>query len=439
MNKNKITYSIDMMISDAMLKLQYYGEFCQFVNFKINNGISTCGVSVDLKGMNFHYNEKFIEELEQEEMNFIMIHEIYHLLWDHKSRERRLGYDHELSNIVQDMIINTIIESDIIKRMEEENKREHRNLSFAKVPKDKKTNEIWVLTLPIEYKGKLIYEEMYEWILNEKKKYDEWKSKCKCSKDKKCNCNKHDGKEKCDCGECPISDYLRKIFDRIELGILDFLDCHLPSDIPEEYRRSIIENVKNNLRNRDFESNDILATIGKLNKSKKDYIKDIKIGVSELFGSHKEKSITKRNRRSINGVKGKRKDSYALAVILDVSGSMEGLWEKSLSYVFQNDIVIQLIQIDTKVKSHTTIKNKREMQKIKICGMGGTTISPAIQYVTNNKKLNKLNLLILTDGETDILDFKDFNNKCFILSVNKKCATKNTENCNIKQIIIKDE
>lgn len=434
----KITNSIDQMISDAMLEIQYYGEFCQFINFKKSIRIKTCGVTVDIQGMRFYYNDEFVNGLDQEEMNFIMLHEIFHLLWDHQTRERRCGYDHDLSNMVQDMIINQVINTDIILRMEESNKREHRNLSFAKIPVNKESNKIWVLTMPKEYKGKLIYEDMYEWIFEEKKKYDEWKNNCKCDKDKKCICNRADGKESCECGNCPVSDYLRKLFDQLELGILDFLDSHLPSDMPEDFRKSIIENIKNNLRNSGFETADILSTIGKLTKSKKDYIKSIKICINELFGIHKEKSITKKNRRSINGVKGKKKGAFALSVILDVSGSMESYFEKALSYIFQNDIIVQLLQIDTEVKSHTTVKNKREMQKIKICGLGGTTISPAIQYVVNNKKLKKLNLLILTDGETDILDFRGFNNKCMILSTHKKCETINISGCKIKQIVIKD-
>lgn len=89
---NKITFSIDYMITDAILKLQYYGEFCQFMNFKKTDSIDTCGVNIDLQGMRFYYNVEFLNEITQGEMNFIMIHEIFHLLWDHKSRELRCGF-----------------------------------------------------------------------------------------------------------------------------------------------------------------------------------------------------------------------------------------------------------------------------------------------------------------------------------------------------------
>ena len=421
------------MISDAMLGLQYYGEFCQFINFKNYHAIETCGVKVDLQGMRFYFNEEFVDSLSQGEMNFTMIHEVFHLLWDHQSRTRRGGYDHELSNVVQDMIINEVIKTDIIDKMDHNNKMNKRNLRFAEVPRSKKSNKVWVLEKPEEYKGKMVFEEMYEWIYGEKQKYDEWKSKCKCDKDKNCQCNKSDGKEKCECGDCPVSDYLRDIFDQMEMGIMDWLDKHLPSDLSEDYRKSIIDNVKNNLRNRGLESADILATLDKITKSKKDYIKNIKIGINELFGTYKNKSITKRNRRSIEGVKGKRKESYALNVLLDVSGSMESLFEKALSYIFQNGIKINLVMCDTQVKSHTIIKNKNEFKKIKIVGLGGTELNPGVKYIIGCKELNKLNTLVLTDGICGELDVSGLK-KVLIISNNQKVKVIG----DARQIVIKD-
>lgn len=408
----KIITSVDSMISDAMFKLQFYGEFCQFINFKKHHAIPTCGVRVEISGMQFYFNSDFLDTLTQPEMNFIMLHEIFHLLWEHQARTRRCGYDHELSNIVQDMIINEVIKVDIIERMINTNKKENRNLHFADIPVDRETNKIWVLHKPEEYKGELSYEDMYEWIIIEKEKYDAWKEK----------------KE----GKCPVSDYLRSIFENMEMGILDWLDIHLPDDIPPEYRRSIIEDIKTILENRNLLTKDIQATIDKITRSKKDYIKNIKIGINELFGTYKQKSITKKNRRSIVGIKGKRKDSYALNVMLDVSGSMEGYFGKALSYILQNDIKLNIIQCDTEVKTHTVVTSKSELRKMKIFGLGGTVLQTGINYIIENKKINKLNTLILTDGETDKIDVRKLK-KCMIISHRKKCPIVG----DARQIVIK--
>ena len=432
-NHEKIINSVDVMISDAMLGLQFYGEFCQFINFKQSHGLSTCGVTVDIHGMRFFFNSKFVDDLTQEEMNFVMLHEIFHLLWDHKSRSRRLGYQHEYSNIVQDMIINDVIKTDIVDKMKYHNKKTGRNLNFAEIPIDRETNKVWVLHKPEEYNGVLSFEEMYEWLMIEKEKYDDWKHQCTCDKELDCKCNRMHGKEPCACMDCPVSDYLRKLFDQVEMGILDFLDCHLSDDIPPEYRKSIIDGVKNALKNRGLLTGEIQSTIDKITKSKKDYIKDIKIGINELFGTFKQKSMTKRNRRGIPGVKGKRKDSYALNVMLDTSGSMCDLFEKALSYIFQSDIKINLVMCDTEVKDFIIIKSKIDFKKLKISGLGGTELSPGVDFISNSKELNNLNTLILTDGLCGKLDVTKLK-KCMVISNNKKVDIIG----NARQIVIKD-
>jgi hypothetical protein len=70
-------------------------------------------------------------------------------------------------------------------------------------------------------------------------------------------------------------------------------------------------------------------------------LKEIKRTVSNLiFGTKKEKTIKKPNRKGIQGVKGNRKVKTKINVILDTSGSMGGAstFEKILGYVYQSDI-----------------------------------------------------------------------------------------------------
>jgi len=44
------------------------------------------------------------------------------------------------------------------------------------------------------------------------------------------------------------------------------------------------------------------------------------------------------------------------------------------------------------------------MQDINVSGMGGTILQPAINEISNSKKYNSYNNVILTDGYTDNLD-----------------------------------
>ena len=59
-----------------------------------------------------------------------------------------------------------------------------------------------------------------------------------------------------------------------------------------------------------------------------------------IFGTVKQKTIVKPNRRQISGLKGNRKVKTKINCILDTSGSMggQGTVERVLSYIYRNDI-----------------------------------------------------------------------------------------------------
>ena len=238
---------------------------------------------------------------------------------------------------------------------------------------------------------------------------------------------------------CPVGDYLKRIFEHMDDGG-GWLDNHLPCDLSDEYKKETIERVKRNLRSRGLEKAYITTTLDKLQKSRKDYLRDIKTAISSMRGYHKEKSISKRNRRSIPGIKGRLKEGFGLNVILDVSGSMGGYFQRALSYIFVNRILINLVLCDTEVKKQgnrdfIVIKNKLDFKKIQITGLGGTILQPSIDFISNNKKINHLNTLILTDGFVDNLDVCILK-KVLIISIGKLCPIKKGT---AKQICIDDD
>ena len=225
------------------------------------------------------------------------------------------------------------------------------------------------------------------------------------------------------------------IFEGEEREEQNTLDAHLPDDIPQELKNEIVEGIMTKLKNRGLESGDIYTVLQKLRKTKKDYLKEIKRTMSNhVFGSKKEKTIVRPNRRGITGLKGHKKYSNEINVLLDTSGSMGGEFEKVLSYIFQNDIKINLIQCDTKIQKVYKIKDKKELEKMKISGLGGTVLQPGIDYVSNKKnKIHMFNSVILTDGYTDSLNFKDIHTKTLILSTDNKCPI-TYDNGRVKQI-----
>jgi predicted metal-dependent peptidase len=228
---------------------------------------------------------------------------------------------------------------------------------------------------------------------------------------------------------------LETIFEGEEREEQSTLDTHLGDDIPQELKREIVESVMTRLKNRGLTSGDVEAIINKLRKTKKDYLREIKRAMSNhIFGSKKEKTIVRPNRRGVEGLKGHKKYKNEINVLLDTSGSMGGEFEKVLSYIFQNDIQMNLIQCDARVQQVLKVKDKKQLEKMKIRGLGGTSLMPGIDFMTDKKnKIYMYNTVILTDGWTDSLDFKNVKTKTLILSTACKCPV-SYDNGRVKQI-----
>jgi hypothetical protein len=365
---------------------------------------------------------------------------------------------------------------------------------FITIPKDMFGNNE-ALFIPKEYKGEHIFENFYEWYVAKRR---EWREKnkdkiknfrknankcpnCGAPKDQddqsdKKNTNQGQGqgqrqgqgqgqgdnKNKCpNCGhdhnkkesregendtsgkprygkygkndvECYS---LETLFEGEERGEQNTLDVHMQDEIPSELKREIVENAMQRLKNRGLTSGDVESILNKLRKTRKDYLKEIKRTMSNhIFGSKKYKTIVRPNRRGIHGLKGHKKFKNEINVILDTSGSMGGEFERVLSYIFQNDIEINLIQCDAEVQQIIKIKEKKQLEKMKIKGLNGTVLSPAIDFITNKKnKIYMYNTVILTDGYTDTLDFTNVKTKTLILSTDHKCPISH-DNGKIKQI-----
>ena len=549
--------SIHPLISDSIIEMissfhmPYYGEFTQFINFH-EAKIGTCGVNVTNKGMNFYWDRDFIEKTTRKTMKFVIIHETYHLLFDHQ--KRGVGYDKKIANLAADMIINSIIHGEMMIK---------ENLSqFIEIPKDEKGNNTCIF-IPSDYTGDMIFEEVYHWLMN---KYNKWSNenshKMKSAKDhevridkdgnariepkekqegekqpgdgqegekqpgngqegegqdgegqsegkgkpgkgkgkpskgkpgegqdsedgegqdsegqdgegqdgegqsKGQSSDKQDGKGKENTGKNEkvgkpgknentpeygpngksysddktnqVDMYpLDSFFENVENNNGQTFDVHFDDDVSEEVKKEWVKGAIEKLKARGLESADVERILQKLRKQRKDHLKEIKRSMSnDIFGNKKNKSITRPNRRGIEGLKGTRKFRNKINVLLDTSGSMGGDFEKVLSYIFQNDIEINMIQCDTEVKSYVLIKQKSELEKMKIQGLGGTALSPGLQYIANDKMLNKNNTVILTDGYCDHLDFTGVKGKVLILSTGTECPTLKNNLSNVKQIII---
>jgi predicted metal-dependent peptidase len=472
----KLLNGIQTMLIDTKINLPYYGEFNLHVSFHEQDSIGTCAVNVTSKGMNFFYSPKFLENMSQKEVNFITLHEDFHLLFNHPRRTITGQYDHKLSNIAQDMIINHVIWEDI----------PH---AFVEIPKSPDGKNM-ALFVPKEYEGKLIFEELYEWLKDEKEKWQ--KEQKKNSECQSCNgSGKKDGKgqkpqdgqgqpqdgkgdgqsqsgegegqgESCpDCegtgneggkdssgkpsygpyGKNPSKDgesldtwSKEQIFQDMENGNGEYLDKHIGDDVPEELRDAMVKDVMERLAARGLSAGNVEQTLNKLRKKRKDYLREIKRAVSNMiFGTVKERTIVKPNRKGISGLKGARKVKTAINVILDTSGSMGNTFEKVLSYIYRSDIEVNMIQGDTQVNWVEKFMNQKKIERMVISGMGGTILQPSVDYVVEN--FNKYNTCILTDGYCDNLDLSGIRGKVLIISIGVKVPISRS-NGKVKQICV---
>lgn len=474
----KLLNGIQTMLIDTKINLPYYGEFNLHVNFHEQDSIGTCAVNVTSKGMNFFYSPKFLEDMSQKEVNFITLHEDFHLLFNHPRRTVTGQYDHKLSNIAQDMIINHVIWEDI----------PH---AFVEIPKNKDGKNM-ALFVPKEYQGKLIFEELYEWLKEEKDKWQKEQkqnSECQSCKgsgkkdgqgsgnqkgdsqdDKKGDGSQGQGQgngegESCpDCGgtgndggkdstgkpsygpygKNPSKDgesldtwSKEQIFQDMENGNGEYMDKHIGDDVPEEMRDAMVKDVMERLAARGLSAGNVETTLNKLRKKRKDYLREIKRAVSNMiFGTVKQKTIVKPNRKQISGLKGNRKVKTKINCILDTSGSMGGTFERVLSYVYRNDIEINLIEADTEVKWIENVKNARKLETLKIKGLGGTILQPAIDLVAD--QYNDFNTVVLTDGYCDSLDLSKIRGRVLLISIGVKVPISRS-NGKIKQIVVEKE
>lgn len=458
----KLVEAIQTMLIDTAVNLPFYGNYNLFVNFHERKDMPTCGVNMTSKGMNFYYNSEFLNGLSQKEVNFITLHEDFHLLWNHPKRTITGQFDHKLANIAQDMIINHIIVEDIPDW-------------FVEIPKDKEGKNM-ALFVPKEYTGKLIFEELYEWLRDKQEEHQEQKKKQRGksgskqegdSSSQKGNSkqeegaggqeseseqgggegnkesdkygpygkNPRSGKEK---GSDTIDTYsLDQLFDNLEDTEGQYMDSHMQDEVPEEMRESIIKDAINRLQARGFSSGNVEETLNKLRKKRKDYLSYIKRQITNaIFGTKKMKTIVKPNRRQILGLKGNRKVKTKINVLLDTSGSMSGLFSKVLEYIFQNDIEINLVETDTEVKWVKTLKTKKHIESIPIVGLGGTTLQPGVDKIA--AEFNQFNTVILTDGYCDSLDLSVLKGNVLLISAGVKVPIRKS-NGKVKQILVEKE
>ena len=104
-------YSLNQEIVKLLQDEPFFAALSRRIDKKPSTGIPTAGVRVnpDTQSFEMVYNPEFFGKLPAEQRKGVLIHEFYHLVFDHVSSRRPDGVNHMAWNIATDLAINSLI------------------------------------------------------------------------------------------------------------------------------------------------------------------------------------------------------------------------------------------------------------------------------------------------------------------------------------------
>ena len=156
----KIEKSIVLFLSNMELyDFRFFGEFGTYINYEESKEIPTAGVFYRNGKIFMAWNRNFVDSLPQEQVTFLYLHEISHLLGNCHKRVEYNNLNHKYANIAHDMVINSsLIDDDQLKN------------HIQMIPKG--------FVVPDNYEGDKILEPIYAYL----REHDE---KAQAKKDQK--------------------------------------------------------------------------------------------------------------------------------------------------------------------------------------------------------------------------------------------------------------
>ena len=372
---------IDMQVDEDKM---YYGFFAMYFNFVEKNDMGACaGVTIKNRQFFFYYNSELIaEQVEKDGLNFLkflVIHECQHILLSHIQRTGERN--HKISNIAQDMIINDMI-------------KEHQNYYFEDfyyLGNDYK-NLGWKAN---EFEGLKMYEEVYEVLIENQPEQD--------PEDGDGDGESQDGDGDGDGNGTP-KDGKSKGKGKPQQGKL--VDDHSMLNEDEKNMSSsdkaivdsMIKDINESLKARGMNAGQGIENQFAF-KKKKTIVNVFK----RVFGNGNIKSPTYRKlSRRHNMLKGRKKESKDVNLVLDTSGSLYAELEEYLPKLVGN-WNCYVVQVDTSVQFAGHVKNMAGWKKVAKKGGGGTILQPALDHLVEQNR-HTIPTAFLSDFYAEELD-----------------------------------
>ncbi|NFG60832.1 MULTISPECIES: VWA-like domain-containing protein [unclassified Clostridium] len=346
----------------------FFGQFMLRVKRQIRIELKSPIATIPKRsGFNMYFNPILFLQCEKKEMSALFKHEIYHIMYSHFSRERKMKerLSKEAINTALDISINQYI----------------KNLP----PWSKKINSInmeYNLNLKEDRSAEEYAEEIYKSIKSRIKdpKIDKEESLDEINLE-----NAHDIWEEIDVSQEDIESLTKKT-------AVSICDKNMPSDI-EEIILAYSENAEISWQ-----------------RILKNLLPSVKNGY--------KKTTTRRNRRQPNrlDLRGRLpKNNSELIVAIDISASMsDDTLHKILveileiSKTINNDIII--IECDDTIKRVYKLRSPKDIKK-RSENNGSTAFTPVFRYILENNLRNAV-LIYFTDGVGEKeLDIKPLNKR----------------------------
>lgn len=336
---------INSIVRNLLIRYPLFGNIIANLNFVYTN--STVPAPAYTDGSNVYYKQEFIDNFTNEEKEFIIAHELFHIVLSHLSRN--IGRDRDLLNYVEDAIINQLLFRDGLSMPQ----------GLVDVPDalDYSTDELYMRYLPQ-------LEEIKKWMQS--------------------NTYHLEIKD--------LNDILNKMYDSDMQDLMDEnskLRNEMISDYEEELK-SKAQFGKESL-GIEFPSVEVGKAAPLLHW--RDILRASLVNPSETITSFYEVEMDGVIRKEV-------KQDFCFSeseIIIDSSGSMNMPKIKTILRECKNILSCSDIRVgfcDTKFYGWSDIRNDIDIDKLHIIGRGGTDFATMAKSFSSNVD----NKIVLTDG-----------------------------------------
>lgn len=402
-------------IRRARIGLQRSQPFFAYLSLSLKpieeKRVATMGVDINA---NLYYNPKFVENLDDKQMEGVLIHEILHLTLLHflRTNER----ERQLSNIAQDMVINYIIKEN--------------NFSLPEgCIWTNDNNECMILGKTIKDVDKKVWEEIYDEL------YDKLKKQLQeALKSGKIKMGEGDGEGiEIELDEYEFEGTTNDYEGKDGKGKVKSMDNHIRGKdgkpLNEEERKAKEREWVGKVQEAYVGSKmagkvpaGLERLIGQLHEAKIDW-RSLLLRYIETYipSDYTYARCSKKSMSSGFYMPDTLKERIEVAVMIDVSGSIgnEELNDfiseiVGMARAFRNKIKFTLYTHETDLNDKYVVENGsvEKIKQIKIKGGGGTSFITPYKTLLKGKRKPKV-LVWLTDGFGDTIEKKDL--KCDII------------------------